>query len=117
MWQLELAQSWINTLPQFLSRDAEISMIIANVRRYKALLSAGMPPNEPDQEYLRKLPSSIIAVNQAGLSPEPGELQAYTFAYEVKRVLWLLGIGKVTSENADMEYYKALVYTLVNMER
>ena len=113
MWRIKLTHSWVNTAPQFVT-SAVLPLLMRNLQRYVALLKASKSSKSVEAGYLHSGQSSIVSIDATGLGENPDDTRIYTFADDSRLALYLLGIAKAESRNADMEYYKNLAYTLIN---
>ena len=89
-------------------------MLMRNLQRYFALLKASKSSKAVEAGYLHNGNSAIVSVDTTGLGTDQEDTRIYTFADDSRQALYLLGISKGETRDADMEYYKTLAYILLN---
>jgi len=109
---------WLNDQRYFATEAPEsVAAVVRNLQRYLKLLRASENSKAVEAMYLKPEISGIVAVDQSGLGDFKEQLRIYTFADDMRKLLFLLAFGKAETKHSDMEYCKNLVYYIINEQR
>jgi hypothetical protein len=114
MWQFSLTSGWVNSQQMYLAaKPNELAAVIANLRRYKAILCVSKSPEAVEAAYVHKEISGIVSIDSSGFE-NVEKTRIYAFAENAKRLVYLLMIGREEARESDLQYCKNLVYYIVN---
>jgi len=113
MWQIEPTTQWRKDARFYeKKRPNELAAVMRNLERYLKQLNLAPNSKAVSAGYLHPEPGGILAIDQKGGGGNLQETRLYTYADDVKRVVYLITIGNKDSQAADIALSKDFVETL-----
>jgi hypothetical protein len=113
MWEIEPTTVWEKDLKHYAKkRPKELAAILRNVQRYLELIAVSKNSRAVQAGFLHHEPLGIVAVDQKGGGAKLEETRGYTYADDLKKVLYLITIGNKSSQSSDIELAKDFVTSL-----
>ncbi len=113
MWVAEPTTAFQKDLNFYTKRHPnELAAVLRNVDRYLSQLNCSANSKSVQGGYLHHEPMGVVAVDQKGGGPNLQETRLYTFADEVRNVLYLITIGNKSEQPSDIEFSKDFVKSI-----